>query len=211
MDTSWIKTAKRLENDLAEYRSLKIRHAEDDTLAAIKAQLDRRYAQMAAFALGLPDADISFDCDLESMTEQWVGVEGLRSVFGPSAISSSPPYISAELIGYAGKLTDRSIATGVSDMPDPVDKGGQVTYTSARAPMLADHLLQKYARRTLPSNGVFQDAQRLAEDFASRNSAAHIQTVERRIGCGVRLDAAQSKYDLEARGADSLPSFCHIK
>jgi hypothetical protein len=211
MDTSWIRTAKRLESGLAEYRSLKIWHAEDDKLAAMKTQLDRRYAQMAAFALGLPDADISFDCDLESMAEQCIGAEGLRSVFGPLAVSSLPPYISAELIDYAEKLTDRSIAIGVSNMPDPVDKGGQLMYISARSPMFADHLLQKYARRTLPSDGVFQDAQRLAEDFASRNGAAHIQTVERRIGCRFRVGATQSKYDLETRSADSLPSYCHIK
>ena len=164
--------------------------------------------------MGLPDADVDFDCDLESMTEQWVSAEGLRSVFGPSAVSSSPPYVSAELIDYVEKLTDRNIATGVSDMPAPVDEGGQVTYTSARTPMLADHLLQKYAGRTLLSEGVFQNARRLAEDFvslASRHGTAQVQIVERRIGCEVRLGAAQSKYDLEFRSADSLPSFRHIK
>ncbi len=212
LDSSWIDTAKRLESDLAQYRKRKARHPNGNKLAETKAKLDRRYAQMAAFALGLPDAMISFDCDLESISEQWVGADGLVSVFGPSALSSIPPHLSAELIDYAEKLTERSIC--VESDYGSEDHAEKQEQAASESQMLVDRLLHKYNDKIVSRGNLFPDAERRrnnTELFSICGSADAVKTIRQSIGCRIRIDAAQSKYDLNIRRAADLPGYLYIK
>ena len=115
MDAVWIKTVRLLELELAEYRRMRQhsakerdqagKNSENAELARMKTGLNLRYSQIIAFTAGMSDADIVFDSDLEQAAVI-ISREGrAEHVFGPSAITSTDPYLSPELREYIDNHT----------------------------------------------------------------------------------------------------------
>jgi hypothetical protein len=107
MDAVWIKTVRLLEMELAKYRRIRQRSAEERDhadkkseearLASMKTGLNLRYSQIIAFTAGMSDAGVLFDSDLEQAAAV-ISREGrAEHIFGPSAITSTAPYLSPEL------------------------------------------------------------------------------------------------------------------
>ena len=139
MDAVWIKTVRLLEMELAEYRRIRQRSAKDRDrasrrseeaeLASMKTGLNLRYSQIIAFTAGMSDADTVFDSDLEQAAVV-ISREGrAEHVFGPSAITSTAPYLSPELreyIDYHKKAAEHSDVG--SDKRTPTPLGSRTDY-----------------------------------------------------------------------------------
>ncbi len=110
MDAVWLKTVRLLELELAEYRRMRQRCAEERDqagmksvnaeLARMKTGLNLRYSQIIAFTVGMSEADILIDSDLEQAAIVISSEGRAEHVFGPSAITSTTPYLSPELREY---------------------------------------------------------------------------------------------------------------
>ena len=110
MDALWIKTVRLLEMELAKYRRIRQRCSEKSDpasrksdeagIARMKAGLNLRYSQIIAFTAGMSNADIAFDLDMEQAAVIRSREGRVEHVFGPSAITSTDPYLSPELREY---------------------------------------------------------------------------------------------------------------
>ncbi len=123
MDALWLKTVRLLELELAEYRRIRQRSAEERyqagmksvsaELAKMKTGLNLRYSQIIAFTAGMSDADILFDSDLEQAAIVIASEGRAEHVFGPSAITSTTPYLSPELREYIDNHKKATESSGV--------------------------------------------------------------------------------------------------
>ncbi len=110
MDAVWIRTVSVLEMDLSEYvrlrkakaleREAARREALNGRVRNLRDSLNRRYAQFIAFAAGLSEADIEFDCDLQAPALVIDTGQKRSFVFGPSAVASTFPYLSPEFTEF---------------------------------------------------------------------------------------------------------------
>lgn len=116
MDAVWIRTVSVLEMDLSEYvrlrkaaaleRDTERREALNARAKGLRTSLNRRYAQFLAFAAGLPEADIEFDCDLQAPALVIDSGQRRSFVFGPSAVASSYPYLSPEFTEFVERARE---------------------------------------------------------------------------------------------------------
>ncbi len=139
MDAMWIRTIRQLEMELAEYKRLTAAGHSREDAAAMKVNLEVRYSQFIAFTAGLSDADITFDCDLDNTVLMVQDDGSTKSVFGTFAVSSTPPYLSADVVGLiersheARESRDKRHGSWQSMLPDGLDTPGQNAGVATRS------------------------------------------------------------------------------
>lgn len=139
MDAIWIRTIRQLEMELAKYKRLRAAGLSCEDTASIKANLDSRYAQFIAFTAGLSDADITFDCDLDETVLMVQDDGSTNPMFGTSAVSSTPPYVSAEVVELiemnhnAGEPHEKRREAWQAMIPDEHDVLDQSACVAARS------------------------------------------------------------------------------
>jgi len=124
MDAVWIRTVSVLEMDLAEYMQLrKVYALQRDSeernrlrqqIQGIRKSLNRRYSQFLAFTAGLPEADMDFDCDLLVPAIEIETGNSRGIAFGPSAVSSTFPYLANEFRDFIEKVKLGEVQPAIS-------------------------------------------------------------------------------------------------
>jgi hypothetical protein len=139
MDAIWIKTIRQLEMELAKYKRLRAAGLSCEDTTSMKASLDLRYSQFIEFTAGLSDADIDFDCDLDETVLTVQDDGSTQPVFGTSAVSSTPPYLSTEVVDLiershkAGESREKRREARQSMTQDGLDAHGQSDGVAARS------------------------------------------------------------------------------
>jgi hypothetical protein len=110
VDSIWIKTLKKLESELADLKSKTSKSDTDSGSASDetdrdqkKHELESRFAQFLSFTLGLPESEVTFDIDSDATCVECVSENRSVAIFGPGAVSSSPPYVAKSAAALALK------------------------------------------------------------------------------------------------------------